>query len=248
MKILRCFKKIGRYTAVISNSVYRKDVYRCLFVLAFVSIYYTINVGFTASINSMISTDSGPCYNSKQDDADLLYLIQVTHKILNKYELDPFLCYGSLWGALRLNNPLPWDYDFDVGVIYEDFTKVKLADLESDFKKAGIDIRHQIYFGNYKVRKGKMSGDIMLFVKKNDIAHRIGIESWLLFLHYRLYHSFPWRLIEKPLPKLEFGNVHYSVPREGIEMQKYLYPKDWWKVITPKGCNFTYPTLSVGVL
>jgi len=205
------------------------------------TIYFVINVRVTGSFNSYVSTKSHHCYNSKEDADDLLYLIQVTHKILNKYELDPFLCYGSLWGALRLNNPLPWDYDFDVGILYDDIQKVNTDDIQNDFRKAGIEFFYQRWSGNYKVKKGKMTGDLMLYVKQRGMIHRIGIESWLCFVHYRYYHIFPLRLIEKPLPKLQFGNVAYSVPREGIELQKYLYPSSWKKVVSPKGCNYTYP-------
>jgi hypothetical protein len=47
---------------------------------------------------------------------------------------------------------------------------------------------------------------------------------------------FPPRLIAPPLPVKEFGGFVFPVPREGIEIQKYHYPDNWWKEVLPKNC------------
>jgi len=47
---------------------------------------------------------------------------------------------------------------------------------------------------------------------------------------------FPPRLIAPPLPLREFGGFVFPVPREGIEIQKYHYPDNWWKEVLPKNC------------
>ncbi len=70
----------------------------------------------------------------------------------------------------------------------------------------------------------------------NGIMHRIGMESYLFFIHYRKFHIFPSRLVQKPMPKLEFAGLNISTPREGIEMQKYLYPLNWMAEVKPDGC------------
>ena len=54
-----------------------------------------------------------------------------------------------------------------------------------------------------------------------------------LFINYRLYHSFPARLVQQPLPKAKFGSFNISVPKGGLEIMKHLYPFNWWKVVKP---------------
>ena len=39
-----------------------------------------------------------------------------------------------------------------------------------------------------------------------------------------------------PLPTMLFAGVPMPVPQEGLEIQKYHYPYDWWKESRPVGC------------
>lgn len=47
---------------------------------------------------------------------------------------------------------------------------------------------------------------------------------------------FPPQLVIAPLPAKRFGEHFVPVPREGIELQKYHYPNDWWLEIKPTDC------------
>lgn len=47
---------------------------------------------------------------------------------------------------------------------------------------------------------------------------------------------FPPQLAITPLPIKQFGSHMLPVPREGIELQKYHYPDNWWLEIKPKDC------------
>jgi phosphorylcholine metabolism protein LicD len=40
---------------------------------------------------------------------------------------------GSLWGAIRIGNPLPHDTDIDMGVMMSDIAKVPRAKLDAAF-------------------------------------------------------------------------------------------------------------------
>ncbi|XP_071446040.1 uncharacterized protein [Hetaerina americana] len=66
-----------------------------------------------------------------------------------------------------------------------------------------------------------------------------------------LLQCFPERLILAPsedavpgssnppkasLPMASFGGLSLPVPFEGLEIQKYHYPDNWWKVINPENC------------
>ena len=52
----------------------------------------------------------------------LLNLTYEIHDILIDLQLDHWLMYGSIFGALRADGPLPWDYDVDLGMRGEQFT------------------------------------------------------------------------------------------------------------------------------
>ena len=145
----------------------------------------------------------------------------------------------SLWGALRTGEPLPWDYDFDFGIDFDDISLVNFNEIYNAFLEYGISMHYVYYSGVYKVSYGKMTGDIMVFKDyyHDGIMRRIGIESWLLFIHYRYYHQYPKHLTQKPLPKLKFAGLLFQVPHQGIEIQKYMYPNNWWKELKPKDCS-----------
>ncbi len=144
----------------------------------------------------------------------------------------------SLWGALRYKDPLPWDYDFDFGILYEDVKKISEKKLVQAFKSKNVSIMYRPYSGSYYLKKGTAHGDLLIFRDwyRNGVMHRIGFESYMLFIHYRKFHIFPSRLVEKPLPKLQFSGLNVSCPREGIEIQKYMYPVNWKSEIKPDGC------------
>ena len=148
--------------------------------------------------------------------------------------------FSSLWGALRRKSPLEWDNDFDIGLVYSEIKS--RPGLENrflrEFKKKNIQIYYRLWFGTYRVVRDTARGDLMVY-RRNwfDSCVRLGIESWIFFINYRKYHTFPCRLIEKPLPTLLFSHVNFTVPRQGNEIQKHFYPEDWWIENKPPGCR-----------
>ena len=62
------------------------------------------------------------CEYSKLERMKLLNLTYEIHDILFELQLDHWLMYGSIFGALRADGPLPWDYDVDLGMRGEQFT------------------------------------------------------------------------------------------------------------------------------
>ena len=145
----------------------------------------------------------------------------------------------SLWGALRVQSPLEWDNDFDIGLVYSEVkTRPGLEErLLHEFQKKNIKIHYRLWFGTYRVVRDSARGDLMVY-RRNWFENcvRLGIESWVFFLNYRKYHTFPCYLIEKPLPYLPFSHVNFTVPRQGVEIQKHFYPNDWWVESKPSGC------------
>ena len=166
---------------------------------------------------------------------DMLKLAYDVHLILKNLNVTHFLLYGSLWGALRINKPLPWDNDVDLGMI-ADGRFVQLAENEflKMFQEKGIKVTNNMrQKSSYKFDRDNGAVDLMIYYDYGEWMKRQGWESWLLTIHYNLHHTFPKKLIEdKPLPQTKFGWFMMPIPRHGIEIMKHMYRYDWW--ITPK--------------
>ena len=139
---------------------------------------------------------------------------------------------------MRVGAPLPWDNDFDIALLTEEVNEIDEKSFLEAFREKNIHIYYRHWKGEYVISRNEAHGDLMLFSKTwfGDRG-RTGIEPWLFFVHFRRFHQAPARLFDKPLPALPFLGLNISVPREGMEIQKHFYPKDWWKEVKPKGCE-----------
>ena len=179
------------------------------------------------------------CSHPDEEMGQLINLTYQIHTILDSLGIDHWLMYGSIFGAHRANGPLPWDYDVDIGMKGEQFSKLSLEEFLAPFKVAGIEIEDHL--GRNGLMAFTRSGwplhvDTFTFYDYNGMRKRPGWAAWLLFVNYRLHHTFPSGLVESPMPKAKFGFFHISVPRGGDEILKYLYRDNWWKEVKPLGC------------
>jgi hypothetical protein len=44
--------------------------------------------------------------------------------LLEQHKIKYWIAYGTLLGSIRQNDIIPYDYDFDLGILYEDYPKV----------------------------------------------------------------------------------------------------------------------------
>jgi len=65
---------------------------------------------------------------------------------------------------------------------------------------------------------------------------RVGWEKRIFPHLYVGYQNFPFQLIEEKLPEHKFNGIMFNIPHQEYELQKYLYPENWWKEIKPRGC------------
>lgn len=186
---------------------------------------------------------SAKCMNSEEDINRLLQLTYKVHTTLEHLGVDCWLMYGSIWGPIRgIEGPLPWDDDVDLAINGEGpFSEIAFEEFQALFTVLGLSVESRLWQSSLMVISDKDHSwptlDLFVYYDYNGIMSRPGIESKLMPLNYRLYHSFPSRLVEPPLPKVKFGFFNISVPKNGIEIMKHLYPYNWWKVVKPAGCE-----------
>lgn len=180
------------------------------------------------------------CQNSDLEMEQLLNLAYKVHKILEDMKIRHWLMYGSIWGALRIGKPLPWDNDVDLGFDGEGrFAEMTLPEFLAPFKAAGFKVVNKwTQSGTIVIHKEglRLSLDLFAFYNHGGTMRRTGLESWFFPINYRTYHSFPAKLVEPELPQVKFGFFNISVPKGGIEIMKHLYPYNWWKEVRPGGC------------
>ena len=180
------------------------------------------------------------CFDSQDHTNRLTKLAHKIHLILESMGIEHWLMYGSLWGPLRgIPGPLPWDHDVDIGMNGDgNFSKIPVDEFKARFEAAGLGVVDELKVrGSFSVLGKNESLGLFLFYNRRGIMMRSGYEPWVLYIHYRLRHTFPARLVQQPLPKVRFGSFNISFPRGGIEIMKHLYPFNWWKVVKPANCK-----------
>lgn len=178
-------------------------------------------------------------FTCEHDDYTIKLFNELTNKLVQMFEglgISYFLCYGSLWGALKFQKTLPWDRNLDICVIYHQIAIVDEQKLYSAFKQAGLNYYYNSRRGKYVVNYRTVSAEITIFEKIGNHVERIGWEKRLFPHLYLNYQNFPYQLVDKDLPKKKFNNIDIPIPHQEFEIQKYLFPENWWKEVKPKGC------------
>lgn len=179
---------------------------------------------------------SAVCVQPKEVIEGNLVVADKVHNLLTKQSVLHFLCYGALFGALRSSKPLPQDEDVDFCVLAEDMEGIEEGYLYQLFKFDGMTLSYNPKVGVYTATAGMGKANLVLFDLSDDYQwlQRIGMVNRLMFLEGR--EKFPSALAAPPLPTVNLGWVELPAPRGDIEIQKYLYPNDWWKEVKPPGC------------
>lgn len=209
-----------------------------------ISLLLIFVVVFSGVIGRNYLTISPPpkCQNSEEE---IDFLVQITYKvyaILDSMGIECWLMYGSIWGPLRgIEGPLPWDNDVDLAIDGDgQFSQMTFEEFKALFIVLGLSVENRLWQNSLIVisEKGRWPPlHLFVFYNYNGMMSRAGIESWLMPINFKLYHTFPSYLVEQLLPKVKFGYFNISVPRNGIEIMTHLYPYDWWKVVKPLGCD-----------
>jgi hypothetical protein len=164
-------------------------------------------------------------------------LTELVTNSLKQLGLTHFLCYGALWGALRSQRTLQWDRNIDFCIIKHELESIDDNIFHQAFKSQGLKYYYNSRRGKYVVTYKTVTAEITVFERMGSHVERVGWEKRIIPHFYVNYQHFPYHLIEKqPLPTEEFNNIKVFVPHDNFEIQKYLYPENWWRVVKPRGC------------
>ncbi|XP_078375534.1 ribitol 5-phosphate transferase FKRP-like isoform X2 [Oculina patagonica] len=218
----------------------RRLLIRLIIGLGLVAIYVHISLQSFAYYTNRVWAPVVSCQNSDLEMDQLLDLAYKVHKILDGMKIRHWLMYGSIWGALRIGKPLPWDNDVDIGFDGEGrFADMTLTEFLAPFEAAGLKVNNKWrQSGTIVIKKEGLwlSIDLFAFYNYGGTMRRTGLEAWFFPINYRTYHSFPAKLVEPELPQAKFGFFNISIPKGDIEIMKHLYPYNWWKEVRPGGC------------
>ncbi|CAH0386900.1 unnamed protein product [Bemisia tabaci] len=184
------------------------------------------------------------CHHTEAFQDNLHSLASRVHNVLAALKLTHFLCYGSLWGQIRLSRSLPWESNVEFCVFNEELITKDEVYLQRVFKQHQLLLSYDSSEGLYSIMDPKIGGalvELVVFEENPQIGmmRRIGWKRRLLPPDCEAMSAldcFPTYLVSSPLPSREFGGYDLPVPREGIEIQKYHFPQNWWKEVLPKNC------------
>ena len=180
-----------------------------------------------------------PCHRSPKHLRELVKLVEDASMIMDSLNITNFLLYGSLWGVCRFRGPLPWDHDADFGIIGDErYHAVKKCDFVKAFEAKGIRVNDDWFTMSYGLKRGPTASlGVFVYVNDGGKMKRPAPESWIGFVHYNLYHTFPAWMARTPLPTKRFGWFNARVPRGGCEILKHLYPFHWQLEFLPTACK-----------
>ena len=179
----------------------------------------------------------------------LNHLTEKVHKTLQLMQATHFLCHESLWAALYNDGPRSWDHSIDFCVVGFDISDHDEGFVNRMFKSQDLLLNYDMLDGVYQVRllekadapipkqltnSSDVHAQLLLFQESwqstGMMLRKSGMKRALLpeDCETELLECFPKNLIATPLPLIKFGNLMVPAPREGIEIQKYHYPNDWW--------------------
>lgn len=173
--------------------------------------------------------------------AGLILLAERLHKALQLLGAEHFLCHESLWAALYNKGPRSWDNEVEFCLSTPELSALRQDEgfVAKTFKTQELDLHYDVLDGSYSVQwqgpTGPMNGRLIPFrpgsTSPPKLMRRSGLKRAVLpeDCENQLLECFPAHLASPPLPLVKFGEtLSLPAPREGIELQKYHYPDDWW--------------------
>jgi phosphorylcholine metabolism protein LicD len=164
----------------------------------------------------------------------IIYGLEVIDKLFNKHNIYYTAAFGTLLGAVRHWDMIPWDDDGDLNIWRKDFAKI--MSLENEFKEYGLILESnwkliRVYFKNTNDNKNYPFIDLFI----NDIEDGKIIrchepfDKSCNYLDNNNNNNWWWDLINYPSSwieqrkRLKFGPIEIWAPIESDKLLKYWY-------------------------
>ena len=175
--------------------------------------------------------------NTKPTTEEIFTHLKYIHSILEKNNISHWLMYGTLLGSIRNRDIIPYDYDFDFGIFYEDVDKI-LSIKQEDPSYEITKTTGTLYSTYSKFKKSYTKWRISLKVnyKENPVG-----DLYIYYLYkdgyYRRYDPNEKILFwpKSIFPKIFLDKFEYSfirdlklpVPYKSICLLEYFYGPMW---------------------
>jgi len=184
-----------------------------------------------------------PVYMSDSMKDKFYKLMYKFDKICEKHDIKYFAVAGTLLGAVRHKEMIPWDDDIDVGILEDDYDKFKSI----DFSKYGLQAH-----GIEKTNTGKItfSHTLNSNVKRNSVFIDIFFMkptggNKYVYSNPEARLSWPNEFFYKhelfPLKKYKFKNITINGPSLYSPYCERAWEKNWKKPLFKTDLILLYP-------
>lgn len=193
---------------------------------------------------TIIEVEGKPfCYNDEIEDisydnisaiseGEARFLLDTTQKLFSKINLDFFLAFGTLLGAVRDKMLIQGDEDVDVFIEDEDLLRRNLPFLnDNGYNVCRID---EGILYSFRINGSKAYIDVY-------IRRKLPLSIWSLWCTCLYNRAVPRKFLNRKTQISFLGGV-YHIPAHPEKLLEFWYGKDWRTPV--RGHNFTYETPS----
>lgn len=110
------------------------------------------------------------------------------HHVLSTLSITHFICYGSLWGQIRISRSLPWEVSSQFCLRNEELIPLDEVYIIRAFDKHGLEIKYNSAEGIYNVIDPYINGAFVeLYVFEEDKLVRLPIFSSQLWCDNKFF-------------------------------------------------------------
>jgi len=163
----------------------------------------------------------------------LLELVDFAHALLAEHGIVHWLDFGTLLGAVRDGELIPWDWDADFGILARD--RERILSLREEIEAAG----HSVYLGEpaairiYYSETNKISIDLWMWHERGDLLVSEDENPLILWPGMHDRTSFAAAFVDE-LDEVELDGRSLPAPADAERLlAEHRYGPDWRTPIRP---------------